>query len=69
MPIYEYTCPQCGRPFEKRVGFAEADERQECPNCGNPHASRGLSLIGGVRGTGSGSSSGARSAPSCGPVG
>jgi putative FmdB family regulatory protein len=60
MPIYEYNCPGCGKPFEKRVGFAEADERQECPHCGNKHARRQLSLIASTR-TGDGNS--APSAP------
>ena len=68
MPIYEYVCPQCGQPFEKRVSFSEADERQTCPHCGNRHARRQISLIGGVTGSGSGGSLRAP-APSCGPVG
>ncbi len=68
MPIYEYTCPQCGKRFEKRVSFNEADERQPCPNCGNRHARRQISLIGGVKGSGM-SGSGLRAAPGCGPVG
>jgi len=67
MPIYEYTCPGCGTEFDKRVGFSQADEKQECPQCGNQHARRQLSLIGMT----STSSGGGRvtTAPACGPVG
>lgn len=68
MPIYEYVCPQCGRDFQKRVGFSQADDRQTCPHCGNRHGRRQLSLIGGV--SGGSSSPGTNSgSSSCGPVG
>jgi len=69
MPIYEYTCPSCGRTFEKRVSFNESDERQECPHCGGRHARRQMSLIARTA-AGSSSSGGYRpAASSCGPVG
>ena len=66
MPIYEYICPGCGQPFDKRVGFAQADERQECPNCGNRHGKRQMSLIGGISGGTAGS---VTTSANCGPVG
>jgi len=44
MPIYEYDCPACGQPFEKRMSIAEAD-KAACPNCGNPTTKRRLSRI------------------------
>jgi putative FmdB family regulatory protein len=44
MPIYEYDCPGCGQPFEKRVSISQADE-VECPTCGNHHPKRRLSRI------------------------
>lgn len=69
MPIYEYQCPQCGQSFQKRVGFSQADERQECPNCGSQHSRRQISLIGGVSGGASPSGGGSRAAANCGPVG
>lgn len=31
MPIYEYTCQNCGRDFETLV---RAGEKPECPECG-----------------------------------
>lgn len=45
MPLYEYDCPGCGQPFEKRVRMSEADNAPPCPNCGNKHARRKLSRI------------------------
>lgn len=34
MPIYEYTCPQCGMDFELRRRFEEAEQAACCPGCG-----------------------------------
>ena len=67
MPIYEYICPACGHPFEKRVGFADADKPQPCPACGHAKATKQISLIGRAS-TGSGGTS-VNTAPACGPVG
>jgi putative FmdB family regulatory protein len=44
MPFYEYDCPGCGQPFEKRVRMDEAD-LVSCPKCGNKHPKRRLSRI------------------------
>ncbi len=44
MPVYEYDCPGCGQPFEKRVPMGEADQ-VECPHCGHAHPKRRLSRI------------------------
>jgi putative FmdB family regulatory protein len=33
MPLFEYTCPNCGRIFEKLV-LTRKQEPPECPNCG-----------------------------------
>jgi putative FmdB family regulatory protein len=67
MPIYEYVCPSCGHPFEKRVSFSESDEPQTCPVCGNEHARRQISLVGFTSGESSRGS--VRADTSCGPVG
>jgi putative FmdB family regulatory protein len=37
MPLYEYTCRDCGTSFEKRLRIDERLAPQECPSC---HASR-----------------------------
>lgn len=34
MPIYEYSCRQCGHQFEKLLKHA-TDESVACPNCGS----------------------------------
>ena len=34
MPLYEYTCQECGVSFDKIVSFAEADKLPSCPTCG-----------------------------------
>lgn len=44
MPLYEYDCPGCAQPFEKRVSMSDADS-VECPNCGSKHPKRRLSRI------------------------
>ena len=44
MPLYEYDCPGCGQPFEKRVSMSQADA-VPCPNCGGTHTKRKLSRI------------------------
>jgi putative FmdB family regulatory protein len=33
MPIYEYTCSQCGHKFELLRPVSRASEDTECPKC------------------------------------
>lgn len=35
MPIYEFSCENCG-PFEQRRGFSQASEPIDCPTCQTP---------------------------------
>ena len=37
MPIYDYVCQKCGKPFEVRLSIAEYSERETpgCPACGS----------------------------------
>ncbi|MBL8157183.1 MAG: zinc ribbon domain-containing protein [Anaerolineae bacterium] len=58
MPLFEYDCPGCGRPFEKLVRSASQADAVLCPACGNPHVKRKLSTFA-VKG----SSAGSRAAP------
>ena len=63
MPLYEYSCNNCGNDFEKTVSFAEADSKQKCPICGSGKTNKKISasaMIGGssARGNSSISSSG-----------
>jgi putative FmdB family regulatory protein len=33
MPLYDYRCETCGKPFQARHGFN--DNASACPNCGS----------------------------------
>ncbi len=33
MPIYAYTCPECGTSFEKIRSLKDRDEKIACENC------------------------------------
>jgi putative FmdB family regulatory protein len=35
MPIYEFQCSDCGKPFEKLVRSSSAVAEIECPTCGS----------------------------------
>jgi len=43
MPIYEYSCGECGVDFEKLVGPRMA---VVCPSCQSARINRRLSLVG-----------------------
>jgi putative FmdB family regulatory protein len=40
MPIYAFTCDQCGHQFEELV--ARMGQTAPCPKCGSEKVSRGL---------------------------
>ncbi len=44
MPLYEYSCPACGRQFEELTRSADAD-KVKCPACGKK-AARKFSTFG-----------------------
>jgi putative FmdB family regulatory protein len=66
MPLYEFDCRACERPFEKRVSYAAIDQ-VICPTCGSSQVKKKLSLfsapVKGQRG------SQATAAPDCAPGG
>jgi putative FmdB family regulatory protein len=43
MPIYEYSCRECGVEFEKLVG---AQSAVACPSCASGRVMRRISLVG-----------------------
>jgi putative FmdB family regulatory protein len=43
MPIYEYTCRKCDKPFELLVRGSEAPA---CPSCGSRKVEKGFSVFG-----------------------
>ena len=57
MPIYEYVCEDCSKPFEKLV--MKASETIVCPKCGGRHHTMQFSVVAAPARTGSKSSGGA----------
>jgi putative FmdB family regulatory protein len=44
MPIFEYTCEDCGTAFEKLVR-ASQENGVACPSCGQEHVKKELSTF------------------------
>jgi len=62
MPIYEYTCRDCGETFETLRSFDD-NTKVECPSCGGANCLKSVSLF---SATGSGNRS---AAANCAPSG
>ncbi|MBI5815725.1 MAG: zinc ribbon domain-containing protein [Nitrospinae bacterium] len=45
MPIYEYTCSNCGKSFEALVMSAESRKGIKCPSCGSARIEKDLSVF------------------------
>ncbi|MBN1263855.1 MAG: zinc ribbon domain-containing protein [Anaerolineales bacterium] len=70
MPIYEYTCSECGKRFDTLRSMSAADDPIPCPDCGSGQTKRALSLFcargeSGLVAGGGGSSCGTCSGGSC----
>lgn len=70
MPLYEYSCPRCQRPFEK---YARTfNEKPDCPTCGATTVTRLLSTFAvgsntsGARGAAEAAFGGCGEGPPCG---
>ena len=61
MPMYEFTCNDCGHEFEELVASASTYE-VECPKCGSKNAEKKMSAF-------ASGSTGAKSGASCAPSG
>ncbi len=48
MPLYEYQCPECETRFDALRGMSQADDPIACPQCGETHARRMISLFAAV---------------------
>ena len=68
MPLYEYSCRECGHAFEVLQRMGERGDDLRCPACSSTGADRQLSTFAG-RATQGSLAGAAASAPSCGPGG
>ncbi len=50
MPIYEYTCGSCEKPFE--ILIRNSAEKPACPRCGSAKAEKRFSTFGVSMGSG-----------------
>ena len=50
MPIYEFLCRKCEKPFERTLPLAEYDREMKknmtCPKCGSASVVRQVSAVG-----------------------
>jgi putative FmdB family regulatory protein len=65
MPIFEFTCNQCGRPFEELVRSASATNEVICPSCGSQQVMKKVSTFASKISGGSSFGSFSSSASSC----
>jgi putative FmdB family regulatory protein len=63
MPIFEYTCPNCGHCFEKLVLSSRRKRAIVCPECGSKDVEKAISLCSSA-GTGKSGGATANCAPS-----
>ena len=52
MPIYEYSCDDCGTKFEKLVRRTADAGAVECPSCGEKHLTQEMSTFAAQVGSG-----------------
>lgn len=65
MPIYEYTCCDCGTQFEKFVRSMAVMIEVHCPECGSSQVKKGWSLFGVAGSRGSAGDLSASAAGAC----
>ena len=49
MPIFEYTCDQCGRRFSALVGVLSSARQPSCPRCAGSRLTKQVSRFSRVR--------------------
>ena len=71
MPIYEYTCQECDKQFEKFVRSMTAKAEIKCPQCGSVHVKKGWSAFASTGSTGGAgaAAAAAAAAAACSPGG
>ena len=45
MPVFEFTCDQCGKRFDKLFRTVSGEPQAICPACGSKKTHRALSLV------------------------
>jgi putative FmdB family regulatory protein len=45
MPIYEFQCQECGKPFEELLPNSYAVEKVVCPSCKSSNVKKKISLF------------------------
>jgi len=45
MPIFEFTCDDCGTKFEKLVRTSSGEPEVACPSCGHDHLTKDYSTF------------------------
>ena len=63
MPLYGFICDECSHDFEELVMSANKADNVNCPECGGYKVQRQLSLVAGLAGSSSVTSSAASCAP------
>ena len=64
MPIFEYSCADCGTKFEKLVRRSADADALQCPSCGEKHLTQELSTFAAQVSDGAGKSAEAPACPS-----
>ena len=65
MPIYEFVCADCGRPFEKLVMSSSKIAEVSCPTCESQNVTKKISTFASKLSGGSTFSFGSASSSSC----
>lgn len=66
MPLYEYSCRECGHRFEVLQRMNEGSEGLDCPRCGHPEVSKQFSTFAAAVAGGSTAGRGAAASGACG---
>ena len=51
MPLYEYSCQDCGENFEKMIRFSEQNPIPTCPKCESHNTQKEISTVASFGGT------------------